>query len=62
MSGNLTFVTVFQTIEIERLSEEVEVLRVKLREQERELFNAQNYEVQIKELSEKCSEYEHERE
>ena len=57
MSANLTFVTVFQTIEIERLSEEVELLRVKLREKERELFNAQNYEVQIKELNEKCSEY-----
>jgi hypothetical protein len=39
---------VFQTIEIERLSNEVEVLRMKLTEIGRQLFNAQNYEVQIK--------------
>jgi hypothetical protein len=32
MGTNLTFVVVFQTIEIERLSEEIETLRVKLRE------------------------------
>ena len=35
MSTNLGFVTVFQTIEIERLSEEIETVRVKLKEQER---------------------------
>jgi hypothetical protein len=39
---------VFQTIEIERLSQEVEVLRVRIKEYERQLFNAQNYEVQIR--------------
>lgn len=42
---------VFQTIEIERLSNEIELLRVKLKEAERQLFNAANYEVQIKELT-----------
>ena len=45
---------VFQTIEIERLSQEVEVLRVRTKEQERQLFNAQSYDVQIRELTEKC--------
>jgi hypothetical protein len=30
------------------------VLRVKIKEYERQLFNAQNYEVQIRELTEKC--------
>jgi hypothetical protein len=39
---------VFQTIEIERLSNEVELLRVKLKEADRQLINAQNYEVQIR--------------
>lgn len=45
---------VFQTIEIERLSNEIEVLRVRAKEYERQLFNASNYEVQIRELTEKC--------
>lgn len=45
---------VFQTIEIERLSQEIEVLRVRLKEYERQLFNASNYEVQIRELTERC--------
>jgi hypothetical protein len=49
---------VFQTIEIERLSNEIELLRVKLKEAERQLFNAANYEVQIKELTEKLFNYE----
>lgn len=31
MGNNLPFVTVFQTIEIERLSDEVETQRVKLK-------------------------------
>ena len=33
LGDNLQFIVVFQTIEIERLSNEVEVLRVKLKEQ-----------------------------
>lgn len=50
----MQFIVVFQTIEIERLSQEVEVLRVKIKEYERQLFNYGNYEVQIRELTEKC--------
>jgi hypothetical protein len=38
-------------IEIERLSNEVEVLRMRLGEMDRECFNSKNYEVQIKELN-----------
>lgn len=53
MGESISFVVVFQTIEIERLSNEIEVLRVRLKEAERQLFNASNYEVQIKELTEK---------
>ena len=47
----MQFIVVFQTIEIERLSQEIEVLRVKLKEYERQLFNAANHEVQIRELT-----------
>jgi hypothetical protein len=43
LGDNINFIVVFQTIEIERLSREVELLRMKIRENERELFNAQNY-------------------
>jgi hypothetical protein len=38
------------------------VLRVKLKELERQLFNSANYEVQIRELTEKCFSMERERE
>jgi uncharacterized coiled-coil protein SlyX len=48
LGDSINFVVVFQTIEIERLSNEIEVLRVRLKEAERQLFNAANYEVQIK--------------
>lgn len=48
LGENLQFIVVFQTIEIERLSQEIEVLRVRLKEYERQLFNASNYEVQIR--------------
>lgn len=48
LGDNIQFIVVFQTIEIERLSSEIEVLRVKLKEYERQLFNASNYEVQIR--------------
>lgn len=58
----MPFVVVFQSIEIERLSEEVEALRVALKDAERQQFNLQNYEVQIRELTEKCHVYEMERE
>jgi len=51
LGDNVQFIIVFQTIEIERLSQEIEVLRVKLKEYERQLFNASNYEVQIRELT-----------
>lgn len=44
----LDFVVVFQTIEIERLSVEIESLRVRLADSERQIFNYKNYEVQIK--------------
>lgn len=54
LGENLQFIVVFQTIEIERLSQEIEVLRVRIKEYERQLFNASNYEVQIRELTEKC--------
>ena len=45
---------IFQTIEIERLSNEIESLRVMLKDSERQIHNYQNYEVQIKELTENC--------
>ena len=45
---------VFQTIEIERLSNEIESLRVQLKDSERQINNYLNYEVQIKELTENC--------
>jgi len=61
LGDNIQFIVVFQTIEIERLSSEIEVLRVKLKEYERQLFNASNYEVQIRELTEKCFAMERER-
>jgi predicted nucleic acid-binding Zn-ribbon protein len=54
LGENLQFIVVFQTIEIERLSQEIEVLRVRLKEYERQLFNSSNYEVQIRELTERC--------
>lgn len=62
MSARVNFVVVFQTIEIERLSNEVEALRVALKDAERQNFNVKNYEVQIRELTEKCFAYERERE
>lgn len=62
LTDNLPFVVVFQTIEIERLSNEIESNRVKIKDFERQIFNAQNYEVQIRELTEKCFAYEMERE
>jgi uncharacterized coiled-coil protein SlyX len=43
LGDNINFIVVFQTIEIERLSNEVELLRVKFKEAERQLFNAQSY-------------------
>jgi hypothetical protein len=44
----MPFVVVFQAIEIERLSTEVESNRIKIKDFERQIFNAQNYEVQIR--------------
>lgn len=49
---------VFQAIEIERLSVEIESLRVRLADGERQVFNHQSYEVQIRELTERCFELE----
>ena len=48
LGDNMPFVVVFQTIEIERLSAEIESNRVKIKDFERQIFNAQNYEVQIR--------------
>ena len=48
LSLKLPFVIVFQTMEIERLSEEIEALRVALKDSERQAFNCQSYEVQIR--------------
>lgn len=62
LADNLPFVVIFQTIEIERLSNEIESNRIKIKDFERQIFNAQNYEVQIRELTEKCFAYEMERE
>ena len=61
LGENMPFVVVFQAIEIERLSTEVESNRVKIKDFERQIFNAQNYEVQIRELTEKCFSLEMER-
>lgn len=49
----MQFIVVFQTIEIERLSREVEVQRMRAKEFERLQFNYMNYEVQIKEMTDK---------
>lgn len=62
LGDNLPMVVVFQTIEIQRLSTEVESLRIKIKDFERQIFNAQNYEVQIRQLTEKLFSYEHEKE
>ena len=50
----LDFVVVFQTIEIERLSLPIEPPTVRLLDSERQIFNYKNYEVQIRELTERC--------
>lgn len=49
---------VFQAIEIERLSHEVEWSRVHIKELERLNFNNQNYEVQIRELTDRIYAFE----
>jgi chromosome segregation ATPase len=54
-------VVVFQTIEIERLSLEIESLRVVLKDSQRQVSNYLNYEVQIKELTENCHQLEEQR-
>lgn len=61
LSGKLQFVVVFQTIEIERLSLEIESLRVMLKDADRQIHNYLNYEVQIKELTENCHQLEEQR-
>ena len=43
LSGRLDFVVVFQTLEIERLSTEIEALRVMLRDAERQIRNSLSY-------------------
>lgn len=60
--SQLDFIVVFQAIEIQRLSEEVESNRVKLRDIEKLNFNCQNYEVQIRELTDRVYSYERSRE
>jgi hypothetical protein len=42
LCDNIQFIVVFRTIEIERLSQEIEVLRMKLKEYERQLFKTAN--------------------
>lgn len=54
MTERADFVLVFQCIEIHRLSKEVELLRTTLADRESQAFIGSNYEVQIKELSERC--------
>lgn len=44
-------------MEIERLSQEIETLRVELKDTERQAFNCQSYEIQIRELSDQCHNY-----
>jgi predicted RNase H-like nuclease (RuvC/YqgF family) len=58
MSDKLEFVVVFQTIEIERLSEEVEALRVQIKDADRQLNNYKSYEIQIMELTENAHQQE----
>lgn len=43
LGENMPFVVVFQSIEIERLSTEIESNRIKIKDFERQIFNAQNY-------------------
>jgi len=45
---------VFQTIEIERLSQEIEALRVQVKDSDHQKQNYNSYEVQIRELTERC--------
>ncbi len=49
---------VFQTIEIERLTYEIELSNAKMRERQDVVINAGSYEVQIRELTEKCNKIE----
>ena len=46
---------IFQAIEIERLTTEIDLLRGKLKGKEGKVLNAGSYEVQIRELMEKCN-------
>jgi hypothetical protein len=43
MSPRLPFVIVFQAIEIERLSQELEVVSVGLRDAQKQVFNCESY-------------------
>lgn len=61
LGDKLNFVVVFQAIEIERLSMEIQSLRVALKDAELQAFNVSNYEVQIRELTERCFCYDQER-
>lgn len=58
LSHRLNFVVVFQAIEIERLTQELEGLRVRAKDWERQQINYENYQVQIRELTERCHLYE----
>ena len=48
-------IIIFQAIEIERLATETDLLRGKLKEREDRVINAGSYEVQIRELADKCN-------
>ena len=43
LGDNLPFVVVFQGIEIERLTNDIESLKTKLKDYEDKIFNASNY-------------------
>lgn len=62
LSNKLNFIVVFQTIEIERLTVEIETLRVKSRDWDRQRQNYESYEVQIRELTERCHSFEMQKE
>jgi hypothetical protein len=62
MGDNLQMVAVVQAIEIDRLRIDNDELSIRLKEFEHKIFNAQNYEVQIRELTEKLFELEREKE
>jgi hypothetical protein len=62
LGDNLPVVVVLQGIEVQRLRTENEGLAVRVKEFEHKMFNVHNYEVQIRELTERVFELEREKE